>query len=486
MTESFLAVGTIFVSLAIPFAFDGRTSAAFWALEGAGLLWIGIRQNRLSPRLFGLLLQFSAGLLFFADKPAGQWPPLNEVWLGAAVISLAGLFSARQMERGRGLWQEEEMAALPLLLWGLLWWYGAGLKEIDTHLPWQQQVPFCVLFFACSSGVCQLIGERLAWQRLRESALVLLPALALLLLAGALRRSHPLAGFGLVAWPAAFAIYGLLLYTREEEPTSPLLPWLHAGGLWLLTAFAAWEGSRQLGRAIEGAPTWELVAWGAVPALLILLVIGGRPHWPLGCRREDYLALGTAPLAVFAWGWALYANVTCAGSARPLIYLPLLNPLDLSLGLVFFALFAWQTSLRGLPAERRHCLSPLQLACTLGSGLFLWLTAAVARTVHHWGPIPFTGRALFHSVLLQASLSLTWTLTALGLILFAHRRQRRFLWLTGGALLAVVVAKLFFLDLAGTGTVARIVSFIGVGLILLLIGYLSPAPPKELTPETTP
>ena len=49
----------------------------------------------------------------------------------------------------------------------------------------------------------------------------------------------------------------------------------------------------------------------------------------------------------------------------------------------------------------------------------------------------------------------------------------------GAVLMAVVVAKLFLVDLSGAGTVERIVSFIGVGVLMLVIGYLSPVPPKE-------
>jgi uncharacterized membrane protein len=40
-----------------------------------------------------------------------------------------------------------------------------------------------------------------------------------------------------------------------------------------------------------------------------------------------------------------------------------------------------------------------------------------------------------------------------------------------------VVLKLFFVDLAGKGTIEQIVSFVGVGLLILLIGYLAPVPP---------
>jgi uncharacterized membrane protein len=42
-----------------------------------------------------------------------------------------------------------------------------------------------------------------------------------------------------------------------------------------------------------------------------------------------------------------------------------------------------------------------------------------------------------------------------------------------------VVVKLFLVDLSGVGTVERIVSFIVVGVLMLVIGYLSPVPPKQ-------
>jgi len=47
--------------LAVPLAFDGRWTAAAWALEGAAIVWIGVRQNKLLARGFGIFLQFAAG-----------------------------------------------------------------------------------------------------------------------------------------------------------------------------------------------------------------------------------------------------------------------------------------------------------------------------------------------------------------------------------------------------------------------------------------
>ena len=44
----------------------------------------------------------------------------------------------------------------------------------------------------------------------------------------------------------------------------------------------------------------------------------------------------------------------------------------------------------------------------------------------------------------------------------------------------LVVAKLFLVDMGNSGTLARIVSFLGVGAMLLVVGYFAPAPPKQI------
>jgi uncharacterized membrane protein len=71
-----------------------------------------------------------------------------------------------------------------------------------------------------------------------------------------------------------------------------------------------------------------------------------------------------------------------------------------------------------------------------------------------------------------------------------HRRTSRVVCFIGGALLAATVVKLFLFDLSHVTGVGRIVScsyrlsFIGVGVTLLLIGYLSSLPPTRVVGET--
>ena len=103
----------------------------------------------------------------------------------------------------------------------------------------------------------------------------------------------------------------------------------------------------------------------------------------------------------------------------------------------------------------------------------------VLRSIHHWFDVPYTAHELFNSITVQAAFSLLWTLTAMAAMVIARRRMDRRPWFAGAALLGVVVGKLFLLDLANSGTVARIVSFLGVGALLMIIGYVAPVPPGD-------
>jgi len=121
-------------------------------------------------------------------------------------------------------------------------------------------------------------------------------------------------------------------------------------------------------------------------------------------------------------------------------------------------------------------------AC-LGALAFIWANGVLLRTLHQWGGVPFSLESFAQSTLVQSALSIFWALLALGMMLAAARNLSRAVWLAGAALLAVVVAKLFLVDLSHVGSVERIVSFVGVGLLMLIVGYLSPLPPAPKDTE---
>jgi uncharacterized membrane protein len=48
----------------------------------------------------------------------------------------------------------------------------------------------------------------------------------------------------------------------------------------------------------------------------------------------------------------------------------------------------------------------------------------------------------------------------------------------GAGLLGLVVVKLLLIDLSNAGGAERIIAFIVVGILMLVVGYFAPLPPK--------
>jgi uncharacterized membrane protein len=294
------------------------------------------------------------------------------------------------------------------------------------------------------------------------------------------RYRHPLIGYGLLAWPIAF-LFHLRILRRHDETRGDYMTLVHAAGVWLLAAVGAWEVGWQIDHVVEGRHVWPLIAWALVPGgLLAALTLRGQAMaWPVMRYPKAYLWVGAAPLAIFLLGWTLYANFSNDGSPEPLPYLPLLNPLDIAQLLAFACIAMWWRGLQGYGIGRADEMPASWPRGLLAGAAFVFLNGVLLRTLHHWAGIPFQLDAMLRSDLVQASLSIFWAVLALVAMLVAHRRGLRVLWVAGAGLMAVVVAKLFLLDLAKIGGIERIVSFIAVGVLMLVIGYFAPLPPKK-------
>jgi len=482
LVESFLALGVVFGTLAIPLALDGRWTSAAWALEGAAIVWAGARQNRWLARNFGLFLQVAAGFAFLAavDRGYGDMPVLNSFYLGCVFISVAGFFSNWVLERHREIWQKWEPAlAVVIFAWGLLWWIGGGVHEIHVQVGGAYQTRAALLFAAGSCVAFSLLWKTLSWRLARYPALALLPAMMLIAANDAADVRHPFAHLGLLAWPAAFTAH-LWLLRRHDEADNPYIDFLHAGQLWLLAVLASWELAWIIDHTIQASRVWGMIAWGIVPGLLLGL-LATRSYvlpWPVRGRLATYALLGAAPLAVFLCAWILVVNATSDGNASPLPYVPLLNPLDLAQFAAWLAIFAWIRGLKRMDLGDYAGDNPALTYSALGAIAFIGLNSSLLRALHHWAGIPYDLETMLHSTLVQAALSIFWSVLALCAMMAATRLRVRALWIVGASLMVVVVAKLVLVDLSNTGTVERIVSFIGVGVLMLLVGYISPVPPR--------
>ena len=80
-------------------------------------------------------------------------------------------------------------------------------------------------------------------------------------------------------------------------------------------------------------------------------------------------------------------------------------------------------------------------------------------------------------------MAIAWTIAALMCMALSARNGHRPVWFAGATTLGVVVVKLFLVDSARTTGLTRAIAFIGVALLVLLIGYLAPLPPRDRATE---
>ena len=318
LTESFLAIGVAFLTLAVPLWFDDVWTAATWAMEGAAVFWVGLRQQRRLATAFGVLLQLAAAVAFLGqvNGALARLPIVNTQFMGAIFISAAGLFSARGAARPETLLKPfGQVPANLLLAWGLGWWLYASQHEIHAfvHHTWH---PGALLgLWALTALACAMLVRPLAWPSLRIPALLILPVMLVAAFWWSDLQLHPSSSGGWLAWPAALAAIWLALWWHERSLPDRYGAVLHGVAAWLLGLLCSWELAWQVAQFTAPGSAWAGAAWGLPPTLLLAAmnsgasgnpgrcvpilnsVVGCRGAWPpcWRCGRCGSMALPAAP-----------------------------------------------------------------------------------------------------------------------------------------------------------------------------------------------
>jgi len=484
LVESYLALAAVFFIVAVPLAFDARWTSAAWALQGAALVWVGGRQARKLAALSGSVLIIFSGAAFALDGwPSHEGiPVLNANMLGGVLISLSALFSSRRLDGpgGKALGRGFPILSFLLFAWGVLWWFGSGYAEIEEYAgSFDQELHLFTVFFVASMLMAMQLGSRMGWDKARRLTLLLLPGLYVLMIRAWNRHQHFLIGLGGLAWPLAWLAQAWVLRNLDRHGDRLAVLW-HFLTVLLLAASLSIEANWQINRFSSEA--WGLAAAATVPGLLAWLIWRGSetPAWPVPVHPQVFL--GTSFLLVSAQVILLcWFAVALPGDPRPMPYLPLLNPFGI--GLLLAAVIAREAllQLKRIPDKDGLLFGVLDMSlfrALLGVGFFILTTAALVRAVHHYTGVPWKYDALFDSVVVQTTLSIYWGILGFSGMIWGAKDKHRRIWLAGAGFMALVVIKLFVVDLGNTGTVARIVSFIGIGALLLVVGYFAPAPPR--------
>jgi len=470
-----VGIGAALLTLAVPLALDLQMTAAVYAVEGAAALWYGcVRGSRLTLWA-GAALQGLAGLWLVAALPelTLAWPLVNGRTLGCLLMAGAAFASVRVLRAtaatGDGLPQA-------LTLWLAGWWLFGGLADIDDFAPSALQPALALLFAMASAAFAEQQGRRRNFVTARGLATLSLPMLWAGSLIGWDMQHHLLFGAMALALPLAWATHLWILRRQDEDEAGLFSRFRHVATAWTLLLSIGVEAGGWLDVWLPGQDLWRWLAW-----IMVWLMAGialqraladDRDAWPWTAQRDCYESDVLRPVAALLLLSVATLQLAHDGGSA-LRYLPLASAFDLA----SIAALLWLA--RGRPQP----LLPLPLTGAVG---LLWVSALAARSVHHLAGVAWSAEAMFQSTLLQATLSLTWTLAALGLMIHATRNGARTLWFAGFALLAAVGAKLLMIDLASAGTVEWTASLLGIGALILIASYVAPVPPVTAPEGVTP
>ena len=489
LTNFSLLLGLAFLNLAPLFILPWSVAAMIWPVIGIATLIWAIRTRHLGVILFSLGLQAFAGLahLYWRASDGGGLrvaddidPFLHSGFIGPVIIALAAMTCARFVQRTSNENSSDNVLGWAALGWGGLWWAFAWLTEIIRVAPETSVTAYLIAVTLGTAAAWSVVARRLSWPQLGQLVLVYVPVL--IILAFVDNRlgysAHPLASWGALAWPAALLAHGLLLRRQTGDTDSNSLNFAHVLGAWLFLMQASLEAHWWFAKWGDADSAWPLLGWILVPALYVYAMTrdGVTSRWPVRDHRVFYTSVSAAPLLVYMLVYIWFTNMQSNGSASPLPYIPLLNPLEIGYLGVLFGMTAWWRSFR---ENAKFDGEGILVTWIFRLTAFAALTGGIIRACHHYADIPWDGSQLFESDVVQTSLSIVWGIIAISLMLLGNRRVKRSTWIIGASLVAVVVIKLFLIELSASGSLERIVSFIVVGLLLLFVGYVAPLPPQE-------
>ena len=468
LAQSFLALSIVFFTIAVPYIFDADVSAALWSLESAAIIWVSLKQNKVIARYFGIFLLL-VSVVVYPESVSYNGITLVE-YLGFLIVITSTMIASWLLDTHREMLHRFTHYFIYLfLLLSLMLWFMATPSQLEYFGNDSYLFSLIAAVF-----ICVAVVQVIKWELLAVNLQGFLPLGAFLFYTSKnvgfyLNAVHPFMEYGLWVFVGLIGVQYLLLYLYDKLWNYAKT--LHVLTLWFMVSVFTFEVHFHMALAQVGQ-SMMLISWGIV-ALLFSISILVFPKY-LGKYRQAYQNIGLVGLFVFLALWELRA-FKVPSDFRGIDYFPLLNPIDFMQLSVLGTMVYWVRK----QSETWAKSSILQMYSVITVLGWVLLTVIFARYVHASQGIAYTSTALWQSSYFQTGISILWSIVAIVAMVFSKVYKQRTLWLGGFGLLILVVLKLFFVELANSGTIERIISFIVVGTLLLVIGYFVPMPPNE-------
>lgn len=488
-----LAIGLGFSTLAVPLALTANWTALIWLFEGTAITCIALSQKQYRFAWIGsLIVLFGAFLLIARTIQFAHMDNTTFITLYGVMSGLL-LFNACLWHHYRALHATAHPLKLLFFIISILAW---SIWIIDsTNRLFDYSVDILQPIIACyiiAVWVWFAIGRRINWFILRYAVIALWPVLLLALFYNILLYVHSYsAGIPGLIWFVAFASGYCYLYIDRNHLTQYkwLAPVLHISLLWIILGWSFFEIDWLLSFLPWG---FAVVQWSTLTVMASLIILGffflqKYRCFPILQYPSLYWRIGLLPIVLYLL-FNFIGGIYSSGQIIYWTYVPFINPLEESAALALMMLMVWFSQVIKLtPWNKPAIISRNQLSIfamlLIIFMIFCWSNSIILRALSQWLSISWSFYALWHNNIVQIVLSLVWTLTAVILVMIANRYVMRRVWFAGAVLQGMVVIKLVLVDSVELDGLMRAFVFIGVALLMLVIGYLAPLPPKSVQPH---
>lgn len=481
-----LGIGLAFSTLAVPFALTASATTLVWLLEGTAICWVALYQKQYKTSLSGVIIVLLAVLSAFIAN--SNHLSNTEFITLYGILSVVILFNACLWHHYIAAYSNAEPLRLLFIVIAIIAWafwiIGSIHHVLDNATDIGQPIILCSVI---ATWLWFILGRKINWPTLCYSVIVLWPVLLLTLMNNILFGVHLyLTKCWVLSWLVAFVSGYAYLYLNKNNPAhknKQLFVTLHISLLWLILGWLYHEINGLLSFLPWG---FEVIKWSILTiftggVIFIFVILNHLKKFPMQYSPQQYWQVGLFPLGLFLL-FQLINGLYSSGQIIHWTYIPFINLLEEAAAFSLIILTFWLNQvIKSLPNSNQTTRTQLTITAFLLIILltFLWGNSIILRSISQWLEISWSFYALWHNNIVQVVLSLIWTLTAVILVAFAHHYSQRNVWFIGAILQALVVLKLAIVDSIQLDGLIRAFVFIGVALLMLIIGYLAPLPPRK-------
>lgn len=436
LQKAYTGLAAGLMTLSVPIGLSAQATTTIFAVEGAGALWLGLRERRWLTFLAGGGLQLAAAVGFaivYLNITNFERAFINDYFLNALLIAASAGLSTWFCARYRYREKDSDLygiaatvfdnSTLTWLLrlgffWALAWWLGSVLHEVAYFSPEVRRLHDILIVFTLTATMVAIAYRPITDKVLPATTALLLASgllFALMRLLTVYLNSYgqlpahaplgsyvPLSMWELLAW-GVFTVLGWVSWRCLRRNDSQLLDF--AVATWVLALLVV--SSAVIYQCLPFADRNMGSYWAflSIGWMLVLWLLAYRPQWLAYCCPRPNMAwqngLGTVVASVL--GLVLLRLLTLSGGKG--FWLPLLNTLEL-LQLLITALIVLYTlkSLKPSSSKQRTTQTSNAQASNRQSSASqpLWLhglcmvfiITVTLRLMHHWGGLAWSPKLL--------------------------------------------------------------------------------------------